>query len=136
MGLSDECPGINGNNLSHLTAEQQQLIKNVENISTAKPGKQVTAPRDLNEQIFWKQVQENPALGKELPGMNTDPRFPSDAGFQKMSAVHRLPDGKSIDIHYQYNLNTRKAYDIKIVTPQRIQTDPRKVMNDIKDKVK
>jgi RHS repeat-associated protein len=135
-GLSDECPGINGNNLPPLTAEQQQLIKNAENISTAKAGKQVAVPRDLNEQIFWRQVEKKPANGQILSGMNNDPRFPESAGFKKMSAAHRLPDGKYIDIHYQYNSYTGKAYDIKIVTPQRVQTDPRKVIKDIKDKVK
>ncbi len=40
------------------------LISAAEKISTAKPGKQFTAPRDLNEQIVWKQVQENPAAGE------------------------------------------------------------------------
>nr|WP_082212210.1 hypothetical protein [Gilliamella apicola] len=115
-GLSDECPGINGNNLPPLTAEQQQLIKNAENISTAKAGKQVTVPRDLNEQIFWRQVEKNPALGGELPGMNNDPRFPESAGFKKMQAMHKLPDGSNINIHYQYNSYTGKAYDMKITS--------------------
>lgn len=107
-----------GNNLSYLTAEQQQLIKNAESISTAKPGKQVTVPRDLNEQVFWKQVQDKPTSGRVLEGMNNDPHFPESAGFKKMEAVHYLPDGKTISIHYQYNTNTGKAYDMKIITPK------------------
>lgn len=98
----------------HLTKEQMQIIKDAEKVSTAKPGKQVTVPRDLNEQVFWKQVQQNPANGDKLMGMNNDPRFPSDVGFQKMQATHKLPDGSSITIHYQYNSNTGKAYDMKI----------------------
>jgi hypothetical protein len=106
--------GTAGNNLAHLTAEQQQIIKNAESISTAKTGKQVTVPRDLNEQIFWKQVEANPSQGSKLPGMNNDPRFPESAGFQKMQATHQLPDGSSITIHYQYNSYTGKAYDMKI----------------------
>lgn len=106
--------GAVGNNLAHLTAEQQQIIKNAESISTAKTGKQVTVPRDLNEQIFWKQVEANPSQGSKLPGVNNDPRFPESAGFQKMQATHQLPDGSSITIHYQYNSYTGKAYDMKI----------------------
>ncbi len=58
------------------------------------------------------------ALGEKLKDMNNDPRFPTSAGFQKMEAVHKLPDGSSITIHYQYNSTTGKAYDMKITTPQ------------------
>ncbi|BDR54506.1 hypothetical protein KIMH_06170 [Bombiscardovia apis] len=72
-----------GNNLSHLTDEQRQLIQNAEHISTAKPGKQVIVPRDLNEQIFWKQVKGEPTSGRVLEGLNNDLRFPESAGFQK-----------------------------------------------------
>ncbi|WP_340611664.1 hemagglutinin repeat-containing protein [Xenorhabdus bharatensis] len=118
------------------TVYHQQVIKNAEKISTAKPGQQVAAPRDLNEQTFWKQVQSNPLQGKDLPGLNNDPRFPMAAGFQKMEAKHKLPDGQTITIHYQYNSNTGKAYDMKIITPQRIQQDPKKVIDSIKDNVK
>lgn len=67
------------------------LIRAAEKISTAKPGKQFTAPRDLNEQTFWKQVESNPSQGGKLPDMNNDPRFPASAGFQKMEATHYLP---------------------------------------------
>jgi filamentous hemagglutinin len=114
----------------------QQLIKDAEKISTAKPGKQAVVPRDLNEQMFWQSVQSKPLQGKELPGLNNDPRFPTSAGFQKMEAKHRLPDGQTITIHYQYNSTTGKVYDMKITTPQRVQQDPKKVVDTIKDKVK
>ena len=67
------------------------LIRAAEKISTAKPGKQFTAPRDLNEQTFWKQVVSNPSQGNKLRDMNNDPRFPASAGFQKMEATHYLP---------------------------------------------
>ena len=100
------------------------LISAAEKISTAKPGKQFTAPRDLNEQTFWKQVESNPSQGNKLRDMNNDPRFPTSAGFQKMEATHYLPDGTSISVHYQYNFNTGKAYDMKIVTPQRNPLQP------------
>jgi hypothetical protein len=61
-------------------------------------------------------VEKNPALGGELPGMNNDPRFPESAGFKKMQAIHKLPDGSNINIHYQYNSYTGKAYDMKITS--------------------
>lgn len=110
--------------LAHLTADQQKLIKNAESISTAKPGKQSAIPRDLNEQTFWKQVESNPSQGGKLDGLNNDSRFPVEAGFQKMESTHRLPDGSTISIHYQYNSNTGKAYDMKITTPQRNPLQP------------
>ncbi|MFY3978157.1 hypothetical protein ACOTHX_18310, partial [Achromobacter xylosoxidans] len=98
-----------------------KLIENAEKISTAKPGSQTTVPRDLNEKIFWKSVQSNPLQGVEILGLNRDSRFPTSAGFRKMEARHVLPNGKAIVIHYQYNSNTGKAYDMKITSPQRVQ---------------
>ncbi|MCU5774492.1 hemagglutinin repeat-containing protein [Winslowiella arboricola] len=103
--------------LSSLTKEQQQLIRNAETITTAK-GIQNPFPRDLNEKVLWNGVKANPSAGETLKGMNNDPRFPASAGFQKMQVTHELPDGSNITIHYQYNSNTGKAYDMKIVTPQ------------------
>lgn len=100
------------------TILQQQIIKRAEGISTVRPG-QVAAPRDINEQVMWNQVKADPAAGSGLSGMNNDPRFPKSAGFQKMQVTHELPDGTNITIHYQYNSKTGKAYDMKIVTPQR-----------------
>ena len=100
--------------------ENSVLYQQAEKISTAKPW-QSTVPRDLNEQILWNKVIENPKIGNPLP-LGLDPRFPKDAGFQKMQANHQLPDGGNITIHYQYNSTTGKAYDVKIVTPR--QTPP------------
>ncbi|MNH26473.1 hypothetical protein D3C79_865280 [compost metagenome] len=114
----------------------KMLISAAEKISTAKIGKQFTAPRDLNEQIVWKQVQENPAKGEILPGMNSDLRFPASAGFQKMQVVQKNAKGESITIHYQYNSTTGKAYDMKIDTPQRISSNPADVIENIKGQVK
>lgn len=108
------------------------LISAAEKISTAKPGLQSAAPRDLNEQMFWKQVESNPLGGTELKGMNKDPRFPVTAGFQKMEATHKLPDGSSISIHYQYNSVTGKAYDMKITTPQPNPLQPGPSLKDVK----
>ncbi|WP_445972367.1 hemagglutinin repeat-containing protein [Klebsiella pasteurii] len=112
------------------------LISAAEKISTAKPGKQFTAPRDLNEQLLWNQVKDNPTIGRGLDGMNNDPRFPMSAGFQKMEAKQKLSDGSTITVHYQYNAVTGKAYDMKITTPQRVQPDHQYVINSIKDRVK
>ncbi|WP_421193719.1 hypothetical protein [Aeromonas enteropelogenes] len=95
-----------------------------EAISTAKPGVQFTAPRNLNEQVLWNVVIDAPSLGQPLKGMNKDLSFPADAGFQKMQATHQLPDGTNITIHYQYNFNTGKAYDMKITTPERNNLQP------------
>ncbi|EPX9372607.1 hemagglutinin repeat-containing protein [Yersinia ruckeri] len=112
------------------------LISAAEKISTAKPGKQSAVPRDLNEQIVWKQVQENPAAGEKLIGMNNDPRFPASAGFQKMQVVQKNAKGESITVHYQYNSTTGKAYDMKIDTPQRVSSNPADVIENIKGQVK
>ncbi|MFL1733116.1 hypothetical protein [Moraxella oculi] len=101
-------------------ARDEKLIKDAENISTAKPNgrpPQVTAPRNIQEQILWSEVVKNPkTAGKPLNGMNNDSRFPKDAGFQKMEAKMRSNDGKVVVIHYQYNHKTNKAYDIKITS--------------------
>ena len=105
------------------SAYVRRLIENAEKISTAKLGSQTTVPRDISEQIFWKSVQSNPLQGRAMLGLNRDSRFPTFAGFQKMEAQHILPDGGVIVIHYQYNSNTRKAYDMKITSPQRMQRD-------------
>lgn len=41
-----------------------------------------------------------------------------------MEVSHKLPDNTNITIHYQYNSYTKKAYDIKIVTPKRSDLQP------------
>ena len=100
-----------------LTREQQTIIKNAEGISTAK-AHQATAPRDLNEQVLWNLVKQNPEKGFVLD-LNKDQNFSTAAGFQKMQISHELPDGNSITIHYQYNKYTGKAYDMKFDSPKR-----------------
>ncbi|MDO7524786.1 hemagglutinin repeat-containing protein [Acinetobacter baumannii] len=104
--------------------EVNRLTQAAEKISTAKVS-QSTAPRDLNEQVVWNQVLKNPESGTKLKDMNFNPitgksdyRFPASHGFQKMEVIHKLPDGQSITIHYQYNQYTNKAYDMKITTPK------------------
>ncbi len=118
----------------------KMLISAAEKISTAKAGTQFTAPRDLNEQVLWNQVKDNPANGVKFSdkglSLNSDPRFPKSVGFEKMTAMQRLSDGSPIEIHYQYNSITGKAYDMKIVTPQRTTTNPSDVINSVKEKVR
>ncbi len=105
-----------------LTREQQTIIRNAEGISTAK-AHQATAPRDLNEQVLWNLVKQNPEKGMELK-LNKDPKFSTTAGFQKMQALHELPDGNNIVIHYQYNKYTGKAYDMKFDSPKHNDLQP------------
>ncbi|HEJ7192981.1 TPA: DUF637 domain-containing protein [Serratia marcescens] len=105
-----------------LTREQQTIIRNAEGISTAK-AHQATAPRDLNEQVLWNLVKQNPEKGIGLD-LNKDPKFSTDAGFKKMQVVHTLPDGNNIVIHYQYNKYTGKAYDMKFDSPKRNDLQP------------
>lgn len=116
-------------NLVGLSQQTQKLIKNAEGISTAK-GIQVTSPRDLNEQVLWNIVRNNPEHGTPLKGLNNDSRFPVEAGFQKMDATHYLPDGSTISIHYQFNSNTGKAYDMKITSPKRSTIQPGPSLNE------
>lgn len=99
------------------------LLTQAERISTAK-AYQATAPRDLVEQALWNRVLEDPSVGRPLVTLQGDQRFAQSAGFTKMEATHRLPDGSSISIHYQYNSATGKAYDMKVVTPQRSVLQP------------
>ncbi|HBK4607411.1 DUF637 domain-containing protein [Serratia nematodiphila] len=116
-------------NLVGLSQQMQKLIKDAEGISTAK-GIQVTSPRDLNEQVLWNIVRNNPEHGTPLKGLNNDSRFPVEAGFQKMDATHYLPDGSTISIHYQFNSNTGKAYDMKITSPKRSTIQPGPSLNE------
>lgn len=66
--------------------------------------------------MLWDTVVKNPKGGRTLDNMNNDPRFPADAGFQKMEFTTVSQNGHRTTIHYQYNRFTDKAYDIKIVT--------------------
>ena len=109
--------------INNKDSEIRRSWTEAEKISTAKAkAKQSAVPRDLNEHILFEQVKRNPSAGKKLAEMNSDPRFQEMYGFKKMQVTHELPDGNYITIHYQYNKYTNKAYDIKVVTPQRLPT--------------
>ena len=47
-----------------------------------------------------------------------DPRFRPEDGWEKKYKTHTLPDGRTIEIHYQYNKVVDKAYDIKMNSPK------------------
>ena len=103
------------------TKVRDKGLKNAEKISTATNPKniakgQVNQPRNVQEQIVWNDVVENPKSGVELRSLNKDQRFPQDAGFVKMSRTVKTKEGKTVEVHYQYNDVTKKVYDMKIVT--------------------
>ncbi|MDI2111771.1 hypothetical protein [Commensalibacter nepenthis] len=132
--IKDVVTGEKTSNASpELTAEQQQIIENADNVSTADPSKGTyDHPRDLQEQVWWNQVKKNPTEGEPLDGKNDDPRFPESAGFKKMQARYKNTDGKSISIHYQFNSITGRVYDMKVTSPQRVWNNPTDVMNAMK----
>ncbi|HCT2505028.1 hypothetical protein [Aeromonas dhakensis] len=110
--------------------DNKALIRAAEKISTTKPGKQFTSPRDLNEHVLWNEIEKALSSGIKFSdkgmGLNNDPRFFKSSGFEKMTVSYELPDGSNIEIHYQYNSVTNKAYDMKIITPKHseLQTGP------------
>ena len=113
------------------------LYANAEKISTANKAKnQSSSPRDLNEKLAFESVKSNPKQGKNLIGMNNDPRFPHSAGFQKMEAKFKLSNGETITIHYQYNSVTNRTYDVKVTSPQRNLPNPNQPFVDIRNNQK
>ena len=64
-----------------------------------------------------------PEKGTPLP-LKGDARFPAADGWQKMQATHEQSDGSIIVIHYQYNSNTGKAYDMKFDSPKTSELQP------------
>lgn len=89
---------------------------NYESHSTARL-EQSKVPRDLNEQVLWNRVKDDPSKGEPLK-LNNDPNFPREDGWQKMQVTHWLPNGNNITINRQYNERTGKAYDMKVLAPQ------------------
>ena len=81
-------------------------------------------PRDLEEKLFFDSIEANPNQGKNLIGLNKDPRFLASDGFQKRQATKKLADGSTINIHFQLDTKTGIAYDIKIVSPPRTPKEP------------
>ena len=65
--------------------------------------------------MAWNDVLTNPKNGVELRSLNKDGRFPQDAGFVKMRKTIKTKEGKTVEIHYQYNSVTNKVYDMKVI---------------------
>ena len=86
---------------------------NPDPISTARPG-QSRYPRTTLEQHLWRQVEGDPTIGTALKGLDGDPRFPTNAGWQKMQAVLEGDSG-NITMHYQYNSRNGTLADMKII---------------------
>ncbi|WP_327618299.1 hypothetical protein [Brenneria populi] len=63
-------------------------------------------------------MKSNPSKGTNLifPAEKIDPHFAIEAGFQKKTMNYNFSGGGNIEIHYQYNKYTGKAYDMKIVS--------------------
>ncbi|RZV14866.1 hypothetical protein D3M61_02590 [Aliarcobacter butzleri] len=104
------------NNTNH-TIDFNKIDNEYSKISTANKN-QSNIPRDLKEQILWKDVVENPSSGSLMKIDIKDPRFKTEDGWKKMQKTTKLSSGKTIDIHYQYNEILDKAYDIKVVSEQ------------------
>jgi len=94
---------------------QSGIKLDFDNISTAN-ARQSANPRNQNEQLAFDHVRSNPSAGSTLPGLNRDARFTS-AGFEKMTQSVPGPNGKNINIHYQYDPSTGRVVDIKVNSP-------------------
>ncbi len=70
--------------------------------STAGPGQSVVPPT-LFAQMVWVSILLNPGMGRDFTGMNNDPRFCGDNGWQKKEVVATSASGEKITFHYQFN---------------------------------
>uniref|UniRef100_UPI00235237AC hypothetical protein n=1 Tax=Pseudoalteromonas sp. TaxID=53249 RepID=UPI00235237AC len=110
---------FSGNNGTYLGDFEAGGTRNINYDLLAPTAKkhQSTVPRDYFEELVIQQVKANPSIGEPLL-LSGDARFPVSHGWQKTEYVHRLPDNQNITIHYQYNVNDNKAYDVKVTSPK------------------
>ena len=66
-------------------------------------------PSNLKEQLAVEEAMSNPAAGRELKGLNNDPRWPKSEGWIKMAQ-----NINGVEVHYEYNPKTGLIDDIKI----------------------
>ena len=97
-------------------ATQDQLAQSgiqldFDNISTAN-ARQSAIPRNPAERSAFNHVKANPK-GGTLITTNNDARFKSN-GFEKRRQSVPGPNGRNIDIHYQYNPKTGQVVDVKV----------------------
>ncbi len=110
----------NGSVTSRVATQDQLAQSGVrldfDNISTAKVNSnppQSASPRNPAEQSAFEYIRANAQSGKILT--SSDPRFKSN-GFEKRSQSVPGPNGRNIEIHYQYNPTTGKIADIKVTS--------------------
>jgi len=117
-GLNNAVDSIETPNINSVDDTVMDIEEIRDSISTANSAKgQVAQPRNLEEGLVVQEVLADPEIGKPLD-LNNDPLFHKDDGFIKMSYSHKLPDETSITVHYQYNKDTGKVYDIKFDSPE------------------
>lgn len=109
-------PDVNENGRGAIASADEIKRSRVEldydNISTASPT-QVTTPRNLQEQLLWDDVLDNP-LADATPLTSNDGRF---FDFEKKQKTILSENGERVTIHYQYNPSTGRVVDIKITHP-------------------
>ena len=101
---------------------QSGIRLDYDNISRAKPHQSRNA-RNLAEQTFLDEVVSNPRAGTN-PELIADARFPQSQRWQKLEQVHRLPNGDTINVHYQYNNRTGQVVDTKFANPESTALQP------------
>nr|WP_238353153.1 RHS repeat-associated core domain-containing protein [Kribbella solani] len=65
-------------------------------------------PESLSEQVAMKSAMSNPGGGRALPIRMTDPRWPAESGWVKMSQ-----NVNGVEIHYVANTRTGQVDDFK-----------------------
>ena len=66
-------------------------------------------PANLEEKLAMEEAMTNPQKGRELKGLNTDPRWPAEEGWKKWSQ-----NVNGHEIHYEYNPLTGEIDDVKL----------------------
>jgi filamentous hemagglutinin len=65
-------------------------------------------PNNLKEQLAMQEVVSNPAAGRQLKIIMSDPRWPAEDGWVKMSK-----NVNGVEIHYTFNTKTGEVLDFK-----------------------
>lgn len=96
-------------------------------VTTADKKRSFQRPQNLADRMLQNEARQNPQNGKALPGMNNDPRFAAENGWQKMSMTSRnnatarknspgSQDDVVAEVHYQYNSRTGEVADVKSIS--------------------
>jgi hypothetical protein len=103
---SETCNENSDDKISNDESESEKPSKQAGR-GQSKDGKH--EPENLREKLAMDEVISDPENGIELKGKNTDPRWPSDEGWEKW-AQHV----NGYEIHYEYNPITNEIDDVKI----------------------